>query len=293
MTNSPIEISILVPAFNEAGGIRKTIEALRETFDQTRCRHEIIVIDDGSSDNTVEIAQACGAMVISHPENLGYGAALKTGIKRAQYKWVAITDADGTYPIGEFPNLLKHIPAFDMVVGSRTGTFYAGGWFKRAGRTFFKWLSEFATGRSIPDINSGMRVFRRDFVLEQFKHISTGFSFTTTLTLSMMLEGQFVKYVPISYSNRTGPSHVRYSRDTLRAAQIVVQAILWYNPVKVFLPLAVLAAAGSVFAGILAFWLSEYALPLLLCWAGFSLALLFMALGFLGYIVHAVGTEDR
>jgi glycosyltransferase involved in cell wall biosynthesis len=282
-----VNVSVVIPAYNESGAIGEAIRLVRRTFEKAAVTHEIIVVDDGSSDNTAQIAADAGAIVLRHPENLGYGASLKTGIKRARFAWIAITDADGTYPVAEFPLLLKHVPAFDMVVGSRTGSSFRGGVFKRIGRMFFKHFSQFVTGRRIPDINSGMRVFRRDFVLSQMNLISSGFSFTTTLTLSMMLEGQFVKYEPISYYPRIGRSHVRYLRDTLRATQIIVQAVLWYNPVKLFLLYAIAGFLVSLLLALAVVWLCAYTTALVLLWAGLMSGIVLIAIGSLGYIVRA------
>jgi len=125
-----------------------------------------------------------------------------------------------------------------MVVAQRGGAFYQGSSVKRWGRFVFRWLSEFATGRSIADINSGLRVFRRSEIVPFFPSISTGFSFTTTTTLVYMLNGLFVTYLPIAYHQRVGVSKVRYVRDTLRALQIIVECILRYNPLKLFLLIA-------------------------------------------------------
>jgi glycosyltransferase involved in cell wall biosynthesis len=290
--NALLQISVVIPAFNEARAIEETIRQVRRTFQEIALPHEIVVVDDGSSDGTAAVAEAAGAVVLKHPENLGYGASLKTGIKLARFPWIAITDADGTYPASEFPNLLRHVPAFDMVVGARTGTNFKGGPFKQIGRVFFKFFSQFVTGRNIPDINSGMRVFRRDFVLSQINQISSGFSFTTTLTLSMMLEGQFVKYESISYHPRVGSSHVRYFRDTLRATQIIVQAVLWYNPVKMFLLLSFMATGVSLAAALAAIWVHHHALVLLLLWASLMFPILILSLGSLGYIIRTAGLQN-
>lgn len=287
------EVSVIIPAFNESSALAGTIEAVRRTFHSAGVTHEIVVVDDGSTDTTAEVARSCGATVVTHPENLGYGAALKSGITHARYGWIAITDADGTYPAEEFVALLKHVPAFDMVVGARTGSRYAGGIFKRVGRWFFKWLAEYVTGRHIPDINSGMRIFRRDFVLAQFRHISSGFSFTTTLTLSMMLESMCVKYVPVPYRSRVGNSHVRYWRDSLRAAQIIFQAIAWYNPIKLYLLLGATALVLSVIGAALAAWSPAGSFSIFLVWAGCMGVLLAFAMGMLAYVLRTMASTGK
>lgn len=253
-------VSVVIPAFEEERAVGAVLAEVRRVLTDAGIEHELLVVDDGSADRTADVAGAGGAVVISHPENQGYGRSLKTGITHARHDLIAITDADGTYPPQCLPGLIRLADRYHMVVGQRTGRVYSGGPGKRLGRIIFRGLAEFAAGRRIPDINSGARVFRRSEILPFFPSISTGFSFTTTATLVYLLNGMFVGYVPIDYHPRTGHSKVRYFRDTLRAVQIVVEAILRYNPIKVFLlaalPFALAAAVFLVPAAVLrsGFW---------------------------------------
>lgn len=227
-------ISVVIPAFEEAEAIGTIVKELQTELRATA--HEILVIDDGSQDATATLAQAAGARVIRHPHNLGYGAALKTGIKAASYDTIVITDADGTYPTEAIPELLRKFEnGFDMVVGARTGTHYRESALKSPLRLILKWLVEFTTGRKIPDINGGLRVFSRQTVIPYFNRLCNTFSFTTSLTLAYMMTSKFVVYVPISYRQRIGKTKVRLFRDSLRTLQYIVQAILYYNPLKIFL----------------------------------------------------------
>jgi glycosyltransferase involved in cell wall biosynthesis len=251
-------VSVVIPAFNEEAAVGVVIDRVRQALGERNVPHEVLVVDDGSTDATADVARSHGAMVVSHPENAGYGRSLKTGIRHAAHDLVAITDADGTYPVERLPDLLALADRFDMVVGRRTGPAYSGDLRKRVARAVFRWLAEFAVGRRIPDINSGLRVFRRKHVLPFFPHISSGFSFTTTVTLVYMLSGLFVHYVPIEYRVRQGRTKVRHVRDTLRALQIIVEAILRCNPIKVFLllalPLTFAAALMAVVAAVQRSW---------------------------------------
>jgi glycosyltransferase involved in cell wall biosynthesis len=257
-------LTVVVPALNEEAAIAETIRRIRAALDKDGIVHEIIVINDGSTDRTGAIARECGAMVVDHPAPGGYGHALKTGIILAKHDLIGITDADGTYPCERFAELYALVAskAFDMAVGARTGSEYRGTFWKMPARRVFLWLSEYATGRHIDDINSGLRVFRKDIVLRYLSTISDGFSFTTTITLAAMLNGYFVTYVPIDYYKRVGrSSHVRYVRDTLRSLQIIVESILFYNPLKLFLLIsgalavvAVVAAAGATLAHAYPVW---------------------------------------
>lgn len=268
-------ISFLIPAYNEQDGIIQTIQRLEALMTTQANPYEIIVINDGSRDDTAALARSTGLVkVIDHPANRGYGRALKSGLYSADYEWCAIVDGDGSYPIESFPDLFQKIPAFDMVVGARTGKNYWGSFGKRFGRLILLQLVAFVIGQKIPDANSGMRVFRRDIALEHVRRISSGFSFTVTITLAMFLEEHLVTYVPISYHDRVGNSKVKIGIDSLRVVQILAQAILYYNPLKLFLVLCFLSGGLGLLGGLIA----------LIGGAGWGGAL-FAGLGLLGALI--------
>jgi glycosyltransferase involved in cell wall biosynthesis len=248
-------LSVVIPALNEAAAIRETVETIHATLEKASIEHEIIVINDGSTDDTAKIARDCGARVVDHPRPGGYGRAIKDGMIVAKYDLIAITDADGTYPNDRLPELYQWVVenGFDMAVGARTGPEYRGTFLKMPARRVFLWLSEYATGAKIDDINSGLRVFRKSIVTKFLATISNGFSFTTTITLAHFLNGYFVKYIPIDYFKRKGASHIRYWRDTLRSMQIIVENILYYNPLKLFLLITNALFVLAVLAGVALF----------------------------------------
>lgn len=278
-------ISVVIPAYNEAGSIQSTIDQLRSVMDASGVIYELIVIDDGATDATAALARERSVLVVQHPINRGYGQAVKTGIDHSNYEWCAIVDADGSYPVSNFPDLMKYIPQFDMVVGARTGISYWGSIWKRLGRIILGGLITFVVGISIPDPNSGMRIFRRSIALAHNKRISSGFSFTTTLTLAMLLEGHTVKYVPIDYFPRAGKSKVKIGRDTLRVIQILVQAIIFYNPLKLFLALCILTVMiGLIF--LLIDLLAGLTAGMLVLAASTFVAVLVGSLGFLAEAIR-------
>lgn len=251
------QLSIIIPAYNEAGGIQETVTRVRALAVREGWEHEVIVVDDGSTDTTAQEAEAAGARVVRHPMNAGYGLSLQHGIQNARYPLIAnarypliaITDADGTYPIEELPALLQMVQeGFDMAVGARQGTEYKKGLWKYPARILFRWLAEYVAGRRIPDINSGLRIFRRDRVLPHLPYTCFGFSFTTSITLIFFLQGWFVGYRPIPYAKRIGASKVRHLRDTLRTAQIMVSIISRYNPIKLFLLIAMISGVAGLFS---------------------------------------------
>ncbi|MCX6355914.1 MAG: glycosyltransferase family 2 protein [Candidatus Aureabacteria bacterium] len=227
-------LSLIIPAFNEENMVAGTITAARDALTSAGIAHEIIVVDDGSTDGTAEAAKAAGAKVIAHSHNIGYGAALKTGIVHAQFDWIAIIDADSKYPPGELPSLLTHIPRFDMVVGARTGKDDWATFPKRCVRRLFLWVGEVVTKTYIPDVSSGMQVFRKTIALRHLGRLGNGYSFTTTLTLAVILGGGFITYIPIAYHPRVGDSHLRYFRDLLRVGQILIQTMIYASPLKIF-----------------------------------------------------------
>ena len=241
-------ISIVIPAFNECKSIQFTIKNLNRVLTDSKLTpFEIIVVDDGSSDNTGQISIESGAKVIRHPHNIGYGAALKSGILSASYDTIVITDSDGTYPIDEIPNLhVKYLEGYDMVVGARQDIVYKGSYIKWPLRIILKFLVEWTAGRKIPDINSGLRIFSKKLIVTYFSRLCNTFSFTTSATLAYMMTERFVTYVPINYNTRIGVSHVKLWRDSLRTLQFIIQAATYYNPLKIFLLLSGICIIGSL-----------------------------------------------
>jgi len=286
-------LSVVIPAFNEEAAIAETVESVRAVLTATGEEgFEIIVVDDGSDDRTGEIAAVHGATVIRKLQNLGYGNSLKIGILAAANDTIIITDADGTYPVDQIPALLAtYREGWDMVVGARTGPHYHESPIKSPLRQLLKWLVEFTTGRKIPDVNSGLRVFSRREALPFFGHLSEGFSFTTSITLGYMLRMKTVTYLPMPYHPRVGRTKVRMVRDSLRTIQFIVQAILYYNPMKIFL---VLAMASALIGGLTVLaGLAFHAITgILLGVGGMLVAVVIFALGLLGEQLRQISLRE-
>lgn len=239
--------SIILPALNEEGAIGQVIESIRATGLDL----QIIVIDDGSTDRTGEIAHSMGAQVIRHPLSLGAGQSVKDGVMQASSERIIMLDADGTYPADYIPVFLSKLDeGFDLVVGARHGKEYRGSMLKYAARFVFRMIAQFATGKSIPDINSGMRAFRKSALVSYYPHLCNGFSLPTTMTLAYFFTGRMVAYVPIPYYKRIGVSKVRIIRDSMRTLQYITESILYFNPIKLFLLLASIVLATGILAGI-------------------------------------------
>ncbi len=239
------EITVVIPAYNEENAVSPTIAGIRDVLSRSGLKFEIIAVDDGSTDGTAKAAEAAGARVIRHPINRGYGRSLLSGIEAASHEWILIIDADGSYPPEEAGKLLPHIPAFDMVVGARQGKLFWGSLAKALMRWIYLSLARFVAGERIPDANSGLRVFRKS-AIKDMPVLCFGYSFTTTMTLSFLSSGKFVRFEPIEFSDRVGSSKVRPVRDILRTLQIMMQVVIHYNPLKFTAALAAVPAALAV-----------------------------------------------
>ena len=232
-------ISVVVPVFNEEGAVASTINQLKEVMDKSSYDYEIIAVNDGSKDKSLEILKNIkGINVISHPYNLGYSASLKDGIKHAKGNYILITDADGTYPIKEIPNLLKYIDKYDMVVGERRKENVP--LLRKPAKFMIAKLGNFVSGKKIPDINCGLRIFRKDIALRFWNLFPSGFSFTITITLACLTNEYTVKYVPISYFKRKGESTIHPVKDFINFITLIARIVTYFNPFKVFFSISTL-----------------------------------------------------
>ncbi|MBI2996286.1 MAG: glycosyltransferase family 2 protein [Candidatus Melainabacteria bacterium] len=229
------KISLVIPCFNERGAIEQTIDEIN--FLLGKALHEIVIVDDGSFDGTYEILKnRKDIKLVRNPYNKGYGYSLKKGIIAATGEIIVITDADGTYPIESILLMVKKLEeGYDLVIGKRQNLKTFDPFLKKLSRFFFKQLAQFVAGEKILDVNSGLRVFRRDVILKYLPNTSAGFSFSLSTTLIFILEGLSVFYFPVEYRPRIGKSKVKYLRDILRSAQILSETITLYNPIKIFL----------------------------------------------------------
>lgn len=236
------EVSIIIPAYNEETQIQQVLVELRSLFHEHNVNAEIIVVDDGSQDATALAAKAAGARVIRHRSNRGYGAALKTGILAARHEIVGIIDADGTYPAKFLPEMLEEIEQADMVVGARVGQNVHIPLIRRPAKWVLKRLANYVSNARIPDLNSGLRLFRRDIAMQYFPILPDQFSFTTTITLAMHSDKYAVTYIPIDYRRRNGRSKI-VPWDAGSFAILILRTAMLYRPLRVFVPLALVCMA--------------------------------------------------
>jgi glycosyltransferase involved in cell wall biosynthesis len=232
-----LDVSIILPVYNEAAHLVQEVNRVRAAMDASPYSYEIIVVDDGSSDNSAEVAsQIEGIRFLQFLENRGSGSARKAGTSAARGRVTVWTDVDMTYPNDTIPQLVKELEGYDQVVGARKseeGT-------HKALRVPAKWLirklAQFLTGTKIPDLNSGFRAFRTDVARQYLNQLPVGFSCVTTITMTFLANGYSVKYVPIDYAKRAGESKFHWYKDTRRYATQVVRMILSYNPLRIFMP---------------------------------------------------------
>ncbi|NUN13324.1 MAG: glycosyltransferase family 2 protein [Myxococcales bacterium] len=234
MTESPGELAVIIPAYNEEETVGKVVEELMLLCSGRAW--EIIVVDDASTDRTAECAQTAGARVIRHERNRGYGAALKTGIRATHAAWVATFDADGQHTAMELSRLLPEIGRHDLIVGARTGLLHSSAW-RMPGKWALGVLANYLCEKKIPDLNSGMRIFRREVIVRYLHLCPEGFSFSTTSTMVMFNRRYSVVYVPITVGKTSNHSQVRL-RTGWEVFVLMLRLVMLFDPLRVFLPIA-------------------------------------------------------
>jgi len=247
-----VDVTVILPVYNEVDHLEQEVKRVRKALDDSEFAYEIIVVDDGSSDGSGELAETLdGVRTIRFLTNRGSGSARKYGSMSARGEVVVWTDVDMTYPNDEIPRLVRELDGYDQVVGARTSEEGTVKLLRRPAKWFIRKLAAYLSGTAIPDLNSGFRAFRRD-VGEQFLYLlPKGFSCVTTITMAFLSNGYSVKYIPIQYAQRAGTSKFHWWKDTRRYLLQVVRMILMHEPLRFFGPLAVLI--GGIGAGKLIF----------------------------------------
>ena len=240
----PSSVSIVVPAFNEGDGIASLVTELRAAEHW----HEIIVVDDGSNDETAERAAAAGARVVRHPYNKGNGAAVKTGIRAATGEYILIVDGDGQHQPADARRLIARLGEYDLVIGARSrGTQATHA--RRYGNSALNWLAGYLTERDIPDLTSGFRAAKRGALREFLHLLPNGFSTPTTTTLAFIKAGYNVTFEPVEARQRLGQSKIRLARDGAKFLMIILRIVTIFSPLRVFLPISIASfAIGTGYA---------------------------------------------
>ncbi len=231
-------ISIVLPAKNEAANLGVLLPRLRAVAERLGGPAEIIVVDDGSTDDTRDVCAKNGVRVISHPYGSGNGAAVKSGARAARGEVLAFMDADGQHDPELLPQLLAKLEeGYDMAIGARTAADHAGV-HRFAANAFYNWFASWMVGRPVPDLTSGLRVVRADKFRRFLYLLPNGFSYPTTITMSFFRSGYPVAFVPVAVHRRGGKSHIRLFRDGVRFLLIIFKIGTLYSPLKIFLPIS-------------------------------------------------------
>ena len=272
--------SIIIPAYQEESGINNVLTELINLKKENQFIDEIIVVDDGSNDKTAEIVRSYTELkLIQHSYNRGYGGALKTGINNAKNSIIVITDADCTYPNDKIPNLISELVEndLDMVVGARTGKNTNHSLARKPAKWIIRKFANWVTKDKIPELNSGLRVFKKSSFIPFKNIVPEGFSFTTTITLGMLLGEYKVKFIPIDYFRRSGKSKISPIRDTLNFIKLIFKIGIYFRPLKIFFPISIvlilIAIAWGVFTHIVLEKLADVS-SLIIILAGFQVAML-------------------
>lgn len=235
--NNEINVSIIIPAYNEEEIIADVIRRVRLTMDRMKCLYEIIVIDDGSKDDTAPRAKKSGAWVISHPYNIGNGAAVKTGIRNAKGKILVMMDGDGQHNPENIPQLLEKIGPYDMVVGARAHDSESS-LHRNIANRFYNLFASYICKRKIQDLTSGFRAIKTDIARQFVSLLPNTFSYPTTITMAILRSGYSLAYEPIKANRCIGKSKIKLIRDGSRFFLIIVKIATLFSPMRVFLPVS-------------------------------------------------------
>ncbi len=270
------KLSLVIPVYNEEKMAVETVLKCREQLESLGVDYEIIVVNDGSKDGTKDsLAKLEAIKILNNPYNIGYGASLKRGIKESSGDWVMIIDADSTYPIDKIPELIKYAGQYDMVVGNRQHQRDHFG--RKPAKWFLKKLASFLVGKTIPDLNSGMRIFRRS-IADEFWHLFPArFSFTSTITLACFSNDYFVKYIDIPYYKRVGKSGIKI-KNFFDFISLIIRVIIYFKPLKMLSPIAIVFFLAGLVKMIKDFVVNGYIGTLALLLILFAIQMFFMAI---------------
>lgn len=246
MDKSSFNLSIIVPVYNEEKTLEKTISSLIRNASALGVDYEIIAVNDASKDKSMDVLEKFPSVkIISHSINKGYGASLKTGIKQSLHEWVMIIDADGTYSPDFLSKLMKATDGNDMVVGTRDKNSPGIPMRRKHAKKFLNRFASYLAGKEIPDLNSGMRLFKKEMAIKYWDIFPDRFSFTSTLTMIAATKGYETVFTPIDYRKRESKSSMKPSAF-FSFLKLVVKLSLFFKPIKIFGPISLIIFIGAI-----------------------------------------------
>lgn len=246
MRKTEVEVSVVLPAYNEEGAIPQVIREIKEAMKRTSYTYEIVVVDDASTDATHKRAREEGVRAVRRLRRGGSGASRRTGIETAQGEIIVMLDADGSYDPADIPKLLEYFPSYDQVNGARTseqGTLKA---LRMPTKWLIRQLACYLTSSHIPDLNTGLKAFKREIMKKYLWVLPDGFSCVTTMTLAFLANGYAVKYIPVNYRKRIGKSKFHPVKDTFAYLNTVIRMVMYFKPLRIFIPLSFLLLLMAV-----------------------------------------------
>lgn len=285
VADEPKGVTFIVPCFNEEPAtLLRTVVRLRDAAAEEQWPYEIIVVDDASTQCAYDELHLGGGKLVRHKENRGYGSSLSTGLRHGQYRWVGIVDADGTYPVERFAEMLRLTHDYQMIIGARS--WHDIHWLRRIPKRCLTWLASFLADHAIPDLNSGMRLFLREIYDDHRRLYPDRFSFSSTLTMVSLTSGYETLFLPIDYFERVGRSSIHPLKDPLRFGYQLMRLSLYFRPLRFFVPMSGLIAILALARGFRDLALNNH-------FGGLTLVLFFMAFQvfFFGLIAEIINKK--
>lgn len=280
------EVTVIIPVYNEEVGIKKLLDKIIEL--KLNEVYEILVINDGSSDNSLEVIKKYPVKVYSHNANKGYGATLKTGIRKAHGEKIIILDSDGQHDPSEIPHFASLLDEYEMVIGTRDiDSFQVRT--RQIGKRLIRWIGEYMVDQKLPDYNSGYRGFNKELIKGMLHIMPNGFSFSTTSTLAFLKEGYSIGTIPIRVRERVGrSSNVKFFRDGAKTLMLILRIIMLFNPLKIFFPASFFITAAGIVYGIYGYVIAERFSN-----GAIVLTILGMFLFFIGLVADQISIMNR
>lgn len=242
-------LSVVIPVYNEDQVIGSLLESVRQALDAYGQSYEVLVVNDGSTDDTAKAIAKAGVRVVTHPYNMGNGAAVKTGIRNANGEVLVLMDGDGQHNPEHIAKLVQYIPQYDMVVGSRSGGSYQGPFHRRLANKVYNLLASYITQRRVVDLTSGFRAVKRDIARKFVYLLPNTFSYPTTITLGMIKAGHSLKFEPVATNKRVGKSKIKLLRDGMRFFLIMIKIATLFSPFRIFFPLSLASILSGIIYG--------------------------------------------